>query len=63
MSGTRENYFRTSDDAILYFEDHGAGKPIVSSHLILVDKAVLQKVCKGIPFLAMPRTLKNCSIT
>ena len=29
MAGTRENYFRTSDDAILYFEDHGAGKPIV----------------------------------
>ena len=29
MSGTRENYFRTSDDAVLYFEDHGAGKPIV----------------------------------
>jgi non-heme chloroperoxidase len=29
MAGTRKNYFRTSDDAILYFEDHGAGKPIV----------------------------------
>ena len=29
MAGTRENYFRTSDDAILYFEDRGAGKPIV----------------------------------
>ncbi len=29
MAGKRENYFRTSDDAILYFEDHGAGKPIV----------------------------------
>jgi non-heme chloroperoxidase len=29
MSGKRENYFRTSDDAILYFEDHGEGKPII----------------------------------
>lgn len=29
MAGKRENYFRTSDDAILYFEDHGSGKPIV----------------------------------
>ncbi len=29
MAGTRENYFRTSDDAMIYFEDHGAGKPIV----------------------------------
>jgi pimeloyl-ACP methyl ester carboxylesterase len=31
MAGTRENYFRTSDDAILYFEDHcpDKGKPIV----------------------------------
>ena len=29
MAGKRENYFRSSDDAILYFEDHGAGKPIV----------------------------------
>jgi len=29
MAGKRENYYRTSDDAILYFEDHGAGKPIV----------------------------------
>jgi non-heme chloroperoxidase len=29
MTGKRENYFRTSDDAIIYFEDHGSGKPIV----------------------------------
>ena len=29
MSGKRENYFRTSDDAIIYFEDQGSGKPIV----------------------------------
>lgn len=29
MAGTRENYFRTSDDAIIYFEDYGTGKPIV----------------------------------
>jgi non-heme chloroperoxidase len=29
MAGTKENYFRTSDDAILYFEDHGKGKPII----------------------------------
>ena len=31
MAGTRENYFRTSDDAIIYFEDHcpDKGKPIV----------------------------------
>lgn len=29
MAGTKDNYFRTSDDAILYFEDHGVGKPIV----------------------------------
>ena len=29
MAGTKANYFRTSDDAILYFEDHGKGKPIV----------------------------------
>ncbi len=31
MAGTRNNYFRTSDDAILYFEDHSPekGSPIV----------------------------------
>ena len=31
MAGTRDNYFRTSDDAILYFEDHSPekGNPIV----------------------------------
>ena len=31
MAGTREDYFRTSDDAILYYEDHcpDKGKPIV----------------------------------
>ena len=29
MAGKIGNYFRTSDDAILYFEDYGAGKPIV----------------------------------
>lgn len=29
MAGARENYFRTSDDAILYFEDCGSGKPLV----------------------------------
>lgn len=31
MAGTRNNYFRTSDNAILYFEDHSPekGSPIV----------------------------------
>lgn len=29
MTATCKNYFRTSDDTIIYFEDYGEGKPIV----------------------------------
>jgi non-heme chloroperoxidase len=48
MAGTRENYFRTSDDAILYFEDHGTGKPIVLIHGFVCSTKFFEKNVAGL---------------
>ena len=48
MPGTRESYFTTSDDTHLYFEDHGAGKPIVLVPGFVSSTAFFAKNIEGL---------------
>jgi non-heme chloroperoxidase len=48
MTAKRQNYLRTSDDAIIYFEDHGTGKPIVLIHGFVCSTKFFEKNVDGL---------------
>ncbi|MEG1012486.1 MAG: alpha/beta hydrolase [Ruthenibacterium sp.] len=45
---SKDNFFRTSDDALLYFEDYGTGRPIVMLHGFMCSSRFFQANIEGL---------------
>ena len=48
MIRSRNNFFRTSDDAVIYYEEYGQGRPIVLLHGYLCSSKFFYRNIEGL---------------